>query len=104
MIKAFSICFKNFERNKAHEPLCAKILIGLTSLTELYFIRYTPDEHGGWLMDPAPRDPEDFHKIWTTSGSIDLMERKVLYEFADEDKYRQGNNNFFAFVHRNIKR
>ena len=55
-------------------------------------------------MDPAPRDPEDFHKIWTTSGSIDLMERKVLYEFADEDKYRQGNNNFFAFVHRNIKR
>ena len=20
--------------------------------------RYTPDEHGGWLMDPAPRDPE----------------------------------------------
>jgi len=54
------------------------------------FKRYTPDEHGGWLMDPAPRDPEDFHKIWTTSGSVELRERKTLYEFADEDKYRQG--------------
>ena len=51
---------------------------------------YTPDEHGGWLMDPAPRDPEDFHKIWTTSGSADTRERRTLYEFADEDKYRKG--------------
>ena len=56
------------------------------------FARYTPDEHGGWLMDPAPRDPEDFHKIWTTSGSSELRERKILSEFADEDKYRQGNS------------
>ena len=53
-------------------------------------------------MDPAPRDPEDFHKIWTTSGSIDLMERKVLYEFADEDKYRQGNNYFFCNSNANL--
>ena len=53
---------------------------------------YTPDEHGGWLMDPAPRDPEDFHKIWTTSGSADTRERRTLYEFADEDKYRKGGN------------
>ena len=51
---------------------------------------YTPDEHGGWLMDPAPRDPEDFHKIWTTSGSAEVGERRTLYEFADEDKYRKG--------------
>ena len=41
-------------------------------------------------MDPAPRDPEDFHKIWTTSGSADIRERRTLYEFADEDKYRKG--------------
>ena len=41
-------------------------------------------------MDPAPRDPEDFHKIWTTSGGSSLSERRLLYEFADEDKYRQG--------------
>ena len=32
--------------------------------------RYTPDEHGGWMMDPEPRDPEDYHKIWTTSGML----------------------------------
>ena len=61
------------------------------------------------MMDPAPRDPEvnnfienvrnrtnvylqDFHKIWTTSGSAELRERKTLYEFADEDKYRQGRS------------
>ena len=54
---------------------------------------YTPDEHGGWLMDPAPRDPEDFHKIWTTSGSAEIGERRTLYEFADEDKYRKGGWN-----------
>ena len=54
--------------------------------------RYTPDEHGGWLMDPAPRDPEDFHKIWTTSGSSDINQRRTLYEFANEDKYRKGFN------------
>ena len=41
-------------------------------------------------MDPEPRDPEDFHKIWTTSGSKNRTERKTLYEFADEDKYRKG--------------
>ena len=41
-------------------------------------------------MDPAPRDPEDFHKIWTTSGSAEVGERRTLYEFADEDKYRKG--------------
>ena len=41
-------------------------------------------------MDPAPRDPEDYHKIWTTSGSSLLRERMMLYEFADEDKYRLG--------------
>ena len=56
----------------------------------LSFFRYTPDEHGGWLMDPEPRDPEDFHKIWTTSGGKTLPEKKILYEFADEDKYRLG--------------
>ena len=36
---------------------------------------------------------QDFHKIWTTSGSAELRERKTLYEFADEDKYRQGREN-----------
>lgn len=41
-------------------------------------------------MDPEPRDPEDFHKIWTTSGSTNITERKILNEFADEDKYRKG--------------
>ena len=41
-------------------------------------------------MDPEPRDPEDFHKIWTTSGSSNRTERKILYEFADEDRYRKG--------------
>ena len=67
------------------------------------------ERDGGWMMDPAPRDPEvnnfienvgnrtnvylqDFHKIWTTSGSAELRERKTLYEFADEDKYRQGRS------------
>ena len=54
--------------------------------------RYTPDEHGGWLMDPAPRDPEDFHKIWTTTGGVSVQERKYLYEFADEDKYRKNES------------
>ena len=58
--------------------------------TNLSVPSYTPDEHGGWLMDPAPRDPEDFHKIWTTSGSAEVGERRTLYEFADEDKYRKG--------------
>ena len=46
-------------------------------------------------MDPAPRDPEDFHKIWTTSGSSGVRERKILSEFADEDKYRAGKENTF---------
>ena len=41
-------------------------------------------------MDPEPRDPEDFHKIWTTSGSTNTTERKILDEFSDEDKYRKG--------------
>ena len=41
-------------------------------------------------MDPEPRDPEDFHKIWTTSGSTNRTDRKILDEFADEDKYRKG--------------
>ena len=27
------------------------------------FKKYTPDQHGGWMMDPAPRDPEDYHKV-----------------------------------------
>ena len=41
-------------------------------------------------MDPEPRDPEDFHKIWTTSGSSNTTKRKILDEFSDEDKYRKG--------------
>ena len=49
-------------------------------------------------MDPEPRDPEDFHKIWTTSGSTNITDRKILEEFADEDKYRKGwRNNLFLF-------
>ena len=43
-------------------------------------------------MDPAPRDPEDFHKIWTTTGGVSVQERKYLYEFADEDKYRKNES------------
>ena len=39
-------------------------------------------------MDPEPRDPEDFHKIWTTSGGTTLDVQRTLFEFADEEKYR----------------
>ena len=26
------------------------------------FKKYSPDQYGGWMMDPAPRDPEDYLK------------------------------------------
>jgi len=60
----------------------------LETIGKPVFKRYTPDQHGGWLMDPKPRDPEDWHKIWTT-GSGGHQDR-ILYEFGDEDKYREG--------------
>ena len=41
-----------------------------------------------------PRDPEDWHKIWTTGGSE--SEQNRLYEFADEDKYRKVRRVFLG--------
>ena len=35
----------------------------LETIGKPVFKRYTPDQHGGWVMDPAPRDPEDYHKV-----------------------------------------
>jgi hypothetical protein len=35
----------------------------LETIGKPVFKRYTPDQHGGWMMDPSPRDPEDYHKV-----------------------------------------
>jgi len=60
----------------------------LETIGKPVYHRYTADEHGGWLMDPTPRDPEDFFKIWTTSGSKAEKDRINLMEFSDKEKYR----------------
>merc|ERR1719309_273937 len=42
-------------------------------------------------MDSSPRDPEDFHKIWTTTGSIRASDRRTLQEYSDKERYRAEN-------------
>ena len=43
------------------------------------------------MMDSSPRDPEDFHKIWTTTGSIRASDRRTLQEYSDKERYRAEN-------------
>jgi len=52
------------------------------------FKKYSPDQYGGWMMDPAPRDPEDYLKIWTMGGGTTYKQRTTVQEFQDEEKYR----------------
>jgi hypothetical protein len=46
----------------------------LETIGKPVFKRYTPDQHGGWMMDPSPRDPEDYHKVCTCGVLVKIGE------------------------------
>ncbi|XP_023337946.1 uncharacterized protein LOC111708717 isoform X2 [Eurytemora carolleeae] len=60
----------------------------LETIGKPVFKKYTPDQQGGWMMDPSPRDPTNHHKIWTISGGLTTGERSTIQEFPDEDRFR----------------
>ena len=66
---------KNYTNNKKHEQIITKT------------------KSHCWCLQP--RDPEDWHKIWTTGGGE--RDQNRLYEFA-EDKYRKVGFLLLSFL------